>query len=205
MQQPENLILACGALAHDFARLLEQTPSLAHKMKLQCLPAKLHNTPDRIADEVDSFLAKNATKYKQIFVAYGDCGTGGALDVVLDKYNASRLSGSHCYEFFAGSKLFENLQQEIGSFFVTDYLIRNFEKLVMQSLGLDKNPELFDLYFANYKKFVYLAQTNNLVLKQKAQKYADSFGFEFDYRPVGTTGLLPAISNFDISDNHVFA
>ena len=191
----KNLVLACGALAGDLVSIIRQNPYLKNKTQLQCLPAKLHNTPHLIASEVDSYLAKHSTFYNNIFVAYGDCGTAGALDKVLIKYGAERLEGAHCYEFFAGKALFDELiEEELGSFFVTDYLVKNFQRLVIKGLGLDKNPELFDLYFANYKKLVYLAQTDTKHLKQQAKMYAKQFGLIFDYRKVGTKALLPALS-----------
>ena len=192
---PKSLILGCGALAHDLVRLIKQNPAMGSCVELKCLPAKLHNTPQLIAPEVEKFLQQHAMKYDNIFVTYGDCGTAGKLDTVLAKYKAVRLEGSHCYEFFAGSDVFNKIiDAEIGSFFLTDYLVKNFKRLVFDGLGLDRYPELFDLYFEHYKKIVYLAQTKNEALYSKAKQIADKLGWEFEYRLVGIDGLVPVVN-----------
>lgn len=188
----KRLVLGCGALAHDMIALVKHNEALKDVIHIQCLPAKLHNTPQLIAGEVDKHLQQHAHKYQDIFVAYGDCGTAGALDEVLKKYNAQRLGGAHCYEFFAGSDVFEEMiEEELGSFFLTDYLVRHFERLVIEGLGLDRFPELFDDYFKHYKRLVYIAQTENPELQEKAQKHAKEFGLDYEYRMVGIAGLLP--------------
>jgi len=186
----KRLVLGCGALVHELVALCRQTPLLKEAITLQCLPAKLHNTPQLIAVEVDKFLSENAHKYQDVFVAYGDCGTAGALDQVLTKYNANRIEGAHCYEFFAGTAAFEEItEDQLGSFFLTDYLVKNFDRLVIQGLGLDRFPELFDEYFRHYTQVVYLAQTKSQELQDMAKQYAESFGMNYQYRYVGTEGL----------------
>ena len=188
--QAKRLVLACGALAYDIVEFIKQNQELEPVIKLHCLPAKLHNTPQLIAGEVDKYLAKHADDYADIFVAYGDCGTAGALDVVLDKYSASRLPGAHCYEFFAGSQEYQDIvDEELGSFFLTDFLVKFFDRLVVQGLGLDRYPELFDDYFKHYKQMVYLAQTEDEALQALAKKHAESFGMEYVYRYVGIQGI----------------
>ncbi len=191
----KRLVLGCGALVHELVALTRQTPELKEAITLQCLPAKLHNTPQLIAGEVEKHLSKNAHKYDDIFVAYGDCGTAGALDAVLEKYNAQRVTGAHCYEFFAGSQAYEDIvEDQLGSFFLTDYLVRNFDRLVVEGLGLDRFPELFDAYFKHYTQMVYLAQTESVELQEMAKAHAESFGLEYKYQFVGINGLSAVTS-----------
>jgi len=144
-------------------------------------------------------LSENAHLYKEVYIAYADCGTGGALDKVLNKYKAKRIEGAHCYEFFAGTDAFEKLsEEEIGTFYLTDYLVKNFNRIMIKGLGLDKYPELFDAYFKHYKKLVYLAQTENDDWKKDAEKYAKDFGFDYEYRLVGTGSLDSVFKEIDI-------
>ncbi len=197
-KQNKRLVLGCGALVHDMMAMLKLNPDLAEQIDIHCLPAKLHNTPQLIAEEVDKTLAERAKNYQQIVVAYGDCGTAGALDQVLRKYNAVRIQGAHCYEFFTGAAKFEQIvEEELGSFFLTDYLVRNFDRLVVQGLGLDRYPELFDSYFKHYTQMVYLAQTLSPELQAEAKKHAESFGMRYVYRFTGVGGLKPLIAGLD--------
>jgi len=198
----KRLVLGCGALVHDMVALLNQNQELKDLITLHCLPAKLHTTPQLIAGEVDRYLSKHGHKYSDIFIAYADCGTAGELDKVLDKYQARRMDGAHCYEFFSGRDAFtEMVDEEIGSFFLTDYLVKNFDRLVIQGLGLDRFPELFDEYFRHYKKMVYIAQTEDAELQALAKQHAQSFGLEYVYRFVGIQGLAPMLSARNTSGN----
>ena len=201
----KRLVLGCGALAHDMIALVRHNDALKDVIDIRCLPAKLHNTPQLIAGEVDAYLQQHAHKYGDIFVAYGDCGTAGDLDKVLERYNAQRLPGAHCYEFFMGSDAFEEMiEEELGSFFLTDYLVRNFERLVIEGLGLDRYPELFDEYFKHYRRLVYIAQTENPELQAKAEQHAKDFGLDYEYRLVGIAGLQPlAGAPFKVEVRHV--
>ena len=199
----KRLVLGCGALVHDMLALIKQDPAIEEAITLHCLPAKLHNTPQLIAGEVDRFLAKHAHKYEDIFIAYADCGTAGELDKVLEKYQAQRMPGAHCYEFFSGAETFEAMiDEELGSFFLTDYLVKNFDRLVVKGLGLDRFPELFDEYFKHYKKMIYIAQTDDPKLQELAAQHAQSFGLEYVYRQVGIQGLSPML---DAAPNSSFA
>lgn len=190
--QSKRLVLGCGALVYDMVALIKKNDVLNEVIDLQCLPAKLHNTPQLIAGEVDKYLSEHAHKYADIFVAYGDCGTAGQLDEVLAKYGAERIEGAHCYEFFAGSDAFEKItDEELGSFFLTDYLVKNFDRLVVEGLGLDRYPELFDAYFKHYNDMVYLAQTENPELQALAKQHAEAFGMNYKYRYTGIDGLMP--------------
>ena len=195
----KRLVLGCGALVYDLLRLLQQTPSFSDTVNIHCLPASWHNTPQLIAPGVEKYLSENAHLYKEVYIAYADCGTGGALDKVLNKYKAKRIEGAHCYEFFAGTDAFEKLsEEEIGTFYLTDYLVKNFNRIMIKGLGLDKHPELFDAYFKHYKKLVYLAQTENDDWKKDAEKYAKDFGFDYEYRLVGTGSLDSVFEEIDI-------
>ena len=123
----KRLVLGCGALVYDLLRLIKQNPTLSEKVNLQCLPASWHNSPQLIAPGVEEYLSENAHLYEDIYIAYADCGTGGALDRVIEKYDAKRIDGAHCYEFFAGSEVFEQLsEEELGTFYLTDYLVKNW-------------------------------------------------------------------------------
>ena len=195
----KRLVLGCGALVYDLLRLLKQNPSFSDRVNIQCLPASWHNSPQLIAPGVEKYLSENAHLYKEVYIAYADCGTGGALDKVLNKYKAKRIEGAHCYEFFAGTDAFEKLsEEEIGTFYLTDYLVKNFNRIMIKGLGLDKHPELFDAFFKHYKKHVYLAQTDNDVWKKDAEKYAKDFGFDYEYRLVGTGSLDSVFEEIDI-------
>ena len=189
-ENKKRLVLGCGALVYDLLRLVKQNPSFEDKVNIQCLPASWHNSPQLIAPGVEDYLSKNAHLYEEVFIAYADCGTGGALDRVINKYRVRRIDGAHCYEFFAGTDVFDKLsEEEIGTFYLTDYLVKNFNRIMIKGLGLDKHPELFEAYFKHYKKLVYLAQIENKQWKKDAEQYAKDFGFEYEYRLVGTGSL----------------
>ena len=129
---------------------------------------------------------RQLARYERILVLYGDCGTGGLLDQVLDEERIERIPGPHCYEFFSGTKAFEQMMEaELGSFFLTDYMVRHFDRLILQGLGLDRRPELRDAYFGNYRKLVYLSQLEDARLLAKAQAAAERLGLEFEHRHTG--------------------
>ncbi len=179
-----TLIIACGALAREIValRTLNDWPH----MDVQCLPADLHNHPEKIPAAVREKIRANRGRYASMFVAYADCGTGGLLDVVLAEEQVERIAGAHCYEFFAGSAVFEHLADaEPGTFYLTDFLLRHFERLVIQGLGIDRHPELMALYFGNYRKLVYLAQLESPHNMADGQRAADRLGLAFEYRVTG--------------------
>jgi hypothetical protein len=191
----KKLVLGCGALVYELVELIKRNPLVNQVIDLHCLPATLHNTPQLIAGEVDRYLRDNGSDYAQVLVAYGDCGTAGALDAVLVRHNATRLPGAHCYEFFTGSSEYEAIMEsELGSFFLTDFLVKFFDRLVIEGLGLDRYPELKDVYFKHYKKLIYIAQTDNSELQEKAKHCAQKLGLEYHYRFVGVDGLRPVIT-----------
>jgi hypothetical protein len=172
------LLIACGALAKELVEL-GRLNGWTH-LKIKCLPADLHNRPERIPQAVREKIEENLEQFEHIFVAYADCGTGGLLDQVLQEYSIDRLPGAHCYEFFAGASVFRNLaEEESGTFYLTDFLTRHFDRLVRQGLGLDDHPELLPVYFGNYRKLVYLAQTHSPELDEQARQHARYLGLEY--------------------------
>jgi len=179
-----TLIIACGALAQEIAALRRASGWTA--LDVRCLPPELHNRPERIAPAVQAKIREHRGEYRSIFVAYGDCGTGGKLDEVLQQEGVERLPGAHCYEFFAGARAFAELADaEPGTFYLTDFLTRHFERLVVQGLGIDRHPELAQEYFRNYRKVVYFAQMRSSTLLEQARKIASDLGLTFEYRHTG--------------------
>ena len=159
-------------------------------MEFQCLPAELHNTPDKIPAAVISRIERERENFEQIFVAYADCGTGGLLDKALQGTGVDRIPGAHCYEFLAGSGVFHELsEEEPGSFYLTDFLVRHFDRLVVRGLGLDRQPQLMPVYFGNYRRIVYLAQTESAELQAMAQSQADFLGLDYHFRFSGDRPL----------------
>ena len=174
-------ILACGALANELVALKQLNHW--HEWNIVCLPAHYHQTPQKIPAAVKLAIEKiRQQNNDEIFVAYGDCGTGGRLDALLEEVGLERLPGSHCYEFFAGGQAFADLQDaELGTFYLTDFLVSHFETYVWKALGLDRKPELMEMYFGNYKKLVYLAQTQSELRFVQAKAHANKLGLSFDY------------------------
>jgi hypothetical protein len=179
-----TLIIACGALAREVAALRRANGWTA--IDVVCLPPELHNRPDRIPAAVRAKIREHRDEYQGIFVAYADCGTGGLLDVVLREEGVERLPGAHCYEFFAGAPAFAELSEaEPGTFYLTDFLTRHFERLVVRGLGIDRHPELAQEYFRNYRRVVYLAQIRSATLLEEARRIAATLGLEFEHRHTG--------------------
>jgi hypothetical protein len=189
------LILACGAIAREVLAVVGLN-GWQH-VDVRCLPAKLHSTPDRIADAVDRKLTELSGAYEQVFVAYADCGTAGALDRVLERHGVERLPGAHCYGFFAGNEEWLAMHdEEPGTFYLTDFLARHFEALVIRGLGLDRHPELLDAIFGNYTRVVYLAQTDDVDLLERARAAAERIGLGFVHRRTGYGELRPELERF---------
>ena len=181
-------VIACGALAHELVAL-KRLNGWNH-LKIQCLPATLHNRPEQIPDAIRAEIEKKRGDYEEIFVAYADCGTVGGIDEVLRVYGISRLSGAHCYEAFAGSAAFNKLaDNEPGTFYLTDFLTRHFDRLVIKGLGLDADPTLLPAYFGNYKKLTYLSQSGARELLALAEQHADYLGLEFEQIHTGLENL----------------
>lgn len=186
------LIIACGALAHEITAL--KRANAWDQVDVRCLPAELHNRPERIPAAVRALIRASRCHYRSIFVAYADCGTGGLLDAVLKEEGVERIPGAHCYEFFATSPVFAALAEaEIGTFYLTDFLLRHFERLVIQGLGLDEHPELFTTYFGNYRKLVYLAQRPSEGAIEQARAIAVRMGWTFEAIATGYGSLETAL------------
>jgi hypothetical protein len=180
----EVLVIGCGALAREIVALRRANGWTA--LDVRCLPAELHNRPERIAPAVHAEIRANRGRYRTIFVAYGDCGTGGRLDAVLNEENVERLPGAHCYEFFAGAQTFAALAEaEPGTFYLTDFLLKHFDRLVTRGLGLDRHPELASEYFRHYRKLVYLAQTRAADADERARRIAQDMGLTYELRYSG--------------------
>ncbi len=175
-EPPRSLLIACGALARE-ARAALAANGWTH-VALACLPAELHNTPARIPEAVRARIrAARRDGFADVLCLYGDCGTGGMLDRVLAEENVARIDGPHCYGFYAGLERFAALHEaEPGTFYLTDFLVRHFERLVIRGLGLDRHPELRDAYFGHYRGVVYLAQTDDPALTRAAEDAAARLG-----------------------------
>ena len=188
------LVIACGALAKEITALIRMN-NWTH-LQLRYLPAKLHNEPKNIPQNIRKNLMNAQNKFSQIFIGYADCGTGGQLDTLLDEFGVQRLPGAHCYEFFSSSQSFSKmLEEEPGSFFLTDFLVKSFEKLIWQGLKINSHPELLNIYFRHYKRLVYLGQTENQALQTQAQEIAQRLGLNYLYRFTGYGALTPALSD----------
>lgn len=182
------LVIACGALAREIVALKRRN-SWEH-MDMQCIDARLHNQPALIPDRLRQQIRKNANRYDRIFAAYADCGTGGAIDRVIAEEGVERLPGAHCYQFFAGVDRFAELSdEEPGTFYLTDFLVRNFDRLVVRPLKLDVHPELRDAYFGNYRRVVFLSQTSDAGLVRAAKAAARRLDLDFEHRHCGYGGL----------------
>ena len=191
----DMLILACGAIAREVLAVIRLN-GWTH-VDVRCLPAKLHSTPERIAGAVDAKLTEMAGRYEHVFVAYADCGTAGALDLVLDRHGVERIPGAHCYGFLAGNDAWDAMQEdEPATFYLTDFLARHFEALVVRGLKLDVHPQLLPMMFGNYRRLVYLAQTDDPALHDRAVAAAAFLGLAFEQRRTGYGELIPSLTRF---------
>lgn len=182
--QGRVLLIACGALAREIL-LLKARGGWEH-LDLTCLPAILHNHPEKITAAVRAAVEKHRQAYRAIYVAYADCGTGGQLQTACAALGVEMVAGPHCYSFFEGNQRFaEHGESEITAFYLTDFLARQFDAFVWTPLGLDRHPELAAMYFGNYDKLVYLAQTEDAALTAKAQDCARRLGLDFERRLTG--------------------
>lgn len=189
------LIIACGALAREIKALIDGNGF--SDVELTCLPANLHSRPQDIPDAVEAAIVQHRGNYINIFVAFADCGTGGALDEVLERNGVKRLSGPHCYATFAGFDAFEQLHDaEPGTLYLTDFLARQFETLMIKGLGIDRNPELEEMYFGNYQRLVYLCQKPDPSLRLKAEAAALRLGLKFMVIETGYGELHTQLQEF---------
>jgi hypothetical protein len=176
----KTLVVACGALAREVLAL-----GLDH-LDVVCLPAQLHNHPSRIPEAMRAKIREHRAAYDEILCLYGDCGTGGELDRVLVEEGVERIEGAHCYAFYAGDEVFAELaEEEPGTFYLTDFLARHFDTIVIKGLGLDRFPQLRDDYFGNYRRVVHLAQFDDPAIAAKARAAADRLGLAYERRFTG--------------------
>jgi Protein of unknown function (DUF1638) len=186
------LVIGCGALARELVAVIDQAGFV--NVDLTCLPATLHNRPGGIPALVREKIRAARPRYRDIFVAYADCGTGGLLDSMLADEGVERLPGAHCYEFYAGAEAFAAItDEELGTFFLTDFLARNFDRLVIKGLGLDRHPELLSIYFGNYTRLVYLSQTDDPALVAAGRRAATRLGLTFEHRRTGYGDLATSL------------
>ena len=186
------LVIGCGALATELVAVIDQAG--LSNVDLTCLPATLHNRPGGIPALVREKIRQARPRYERIFIAYADCGTGGLLDAVLADEGVERLPGAHCYEFYATAPAFAAIaEEELGTFYLTDFLARNFDRLVITGLGIDRHPELLTTYFGNYTRLVYLAQTDDPTLVATARRAARRLGLTFEVRSTGYGELATSL------------
>ncbi|MEH6824803.1 MAG: DUF1638 domain-containing protein [Motiliproteus sp.] len=195
-QQASAVVITCSALLREILAICRAN-GWSHIQPL-CLSSELHNRPEKIPGAVKELIDAAKQKDQQIFVAYGDCGTGGLLDRMLEEEGVERIPGAHCYEFFSGGERFASFHEsEPGTFYLTDFLVRHFDRLVIRGLGLDKKPELEPLYFGNYRKLLYMAQGDDPQLKTQAKAAAQRLGLEFVYHHVGHGDMESALERFN--------
>lgn len=184
----ETLIIACGALARELLAVRDLNQGAL--FDVTALPAIWHNRPEKIAPGVQAKIRAARGRYRQILVLYGDCGTGGELDKVLTEEGVERIEGEHCYAFYAGLETFAaEHEAEIGTFYLTDYLVRHFDRLIIKGLGLDRHPQLLPVYFGHYTRLLYLAQLPDEKLDLKARAAADRLGLRYERRLTGLEGV----------------
>ena len=188
-ESPRVLVLACGALASD-VRAIVGANGWDH-IDFDYLPAALHNRPEKITPAIEEVLSRKAHLYAHILIGYGDCGTGGALDRLLDRFpHAERLPGDHCYAFFTGVERFlAEHESELGTLYLTDYLVKHQDALIFGALGLNDHPELAEMYFGNYTRVLYIAQDPTHELIESAQSCANRLNLKFDQLNVGRGAL----------------
>lgn len=189
------LLVACGALAREVIALRDKH---AWNAQVFALPALLHNTPERIPGAVRARLQELCTDgdYSRVIVVYGDCGTGGMLDALLEEIEVERVAGPHCYEQYAGTATFDAMMDDQpGTFFLTDYMVGSFDHLVIEGLGLDRFPELRDMYFGHYTRVVYLQQREDPTLRDRATEAAAQLGLPLEVRVTGYGALETRLMN----------
>lgn len=186
------LLIACGALAREILAL--KTINGWSHMDLTCLPAKLHLYPEKITGAVRDAVAKHRAAYQRIFVVYADCGTGGLLQTACNEMGVEMIPGPHCYSFFEGNDRFAAMSEDnLTTFYLTDFLVRQFDAFIMKPMGLDRHPALRDMYFGNYEKLVYQAQTDDPELTEKARACASILGLAFERRFTGYGDLQKSL------------
>ena len=186
------LVIGCGALTRELRLVVEQ---LGVPVDWAWLPAPLHNRPEKIVGEVERVLSERRQPGQRVLLGYADCGTGGLLDALCQREDLMRISGDHCYEFYAGSDVFDAMAEaELGTFYLTDYLARHAETLVFGALGIEKHPELRDMYFGNYTRVMYLSQQTDEGLIEQARQVAERLKLEFVHHHTGYEPFVAAVA-----------
>lgn len=188
------LVIACGALAREIVDLKARN-GWTH-LDLTCLPAIWHNHPERITDGVEKTVAKQRDHYENIFVAYADCGTGGMLQKACAQLDVEMIAGPHCYSFFEGNVAFAEHEDEITAFYLTDFLARQFDAFIWKPLGLERHPELLEMYFGHYTKLIYQSQIDDPALVERARACADKLGLAFEHRRTGYGDLATTLTDW---------
>ena len=175
-------LIICGALAREILALKER-----HRWQVDvaAVPATFHMTPARIAPAVEKRILELRERYDRLIVVYGDCGTGGALDETLDRLGVERIAGPHCYEWYGGGLFQQLMDEEPGTYFLTDFMVRHFRTLILKSMGLDRFPQLKQDYFGNYKRLVYLVQKPDPALIEEAKAAASYLELPLEIRATG--------------------
>ncbi|MEO0327482.1 MAG: DUF1638 domain-containing protein [Pseudomonadota bacterium] len=191
--KPTIRVIACGMIAREVLGVNQQL-GYDH-VDLKCLPADFHHHPEKIAPAMDEAITQaRADGFDNVFVGYADCGTGGELDKICKKHNVERIEGPHCFSFYMGNQNFDESDDDfLTTFFITDFLARHFDSFMKRPLGLDRHPELKEMYFSNYTRALYLAQTEDRELQDNAKEVAEFLGLEYEYRFTGYGDLVSAL------------
>lgn len=192
----DTLVIACGALAHEI-QAIKKSQNLA--FDIACLNANLHNRPNLIPEKVEAAILANQDNYQRIFVAYADCGTAGQLDKTLAKYGVERLGGVHCYQFYSQSQI-ADWEDEMGVFYLTDFIAKHFDRLILQELGINDSPELLPMYFGNYHSLLYMSQQANFPFREQAQKAALALGLDYQEKHTGYGQLEVELKRLPINE-----
>lgn len=187
-------VIACGMIAREVMAVNRQL-GFGH-IDLKCLPADFHHHPEKIAPAADRAIREaRAEGFDHVFIGYADCGTGGALDKVCAAHGVERIAGPHCFSFYQGNAAFEAAgDQMMTTFFITDFLARHFETFLIKPLGLDRYPQLTETYFGNYERALYLAQTDDPQLEEKARAGAARIGLRYERVVTGYGDLVAALA-----------
>lgn len=196
MSAQRILVIACAALVREVRLVLDQLSSDDVEYETEFLPAPLHNRPQLIPAAVREVIDRRSASFDRVLVGYADCGTGGLLDAALEGTGAVRLPGAHCYEFFAGADVFASWHEDVlGTFYLTDFLARHFDALVISGLGIDRHPQLRDMYFGNYTRVLLLSQSDDPAVIAAGRAAAERLGLTFEHHHVGLGPFAHVIKN----------
>ena len=196
-ESSKTLIIACGALSHEIVELI-RVNNWTH-IELTCLPAYWHHIPQKIPAGLRKKIQENKALYSEIYVMYGDCGTWGGIDAVCEQEGAQRIEGPHCFSFLMGNDAFDAYtENDITTFYLTDFFCRYFDNFVWKALGLDRRDDMVDFVFGNYRKLIYIAQTDDPALRDKAEEIANRLKLEYHYRFTGYGDMSIAMSQLPV-------